>query len=148
MEHQFNTCSEPLAIASVPAQNWCDPYPWETALYEGTIFPCLNLLFFKAPLSSNPSQSTGNKTEKESLLEQIHAVSFAVNDLTLYLDTHPTCEKGTALFYKLIQKRLELLTEFSEQYYPLTQFSMGVEPCPDSNYTWSKEPMPWEGGSV
>lgn len=47
MEHQFRTCSEPLAITSVPTQNWCNPYPWKTALYEGTIFPCLNLLFLK-----------------------------------------------------------------------------------------------------
>ena len=43
------TCAENLAMASVPKQEWCEPYDLLTALAEGTIFPCLNLTFYKAP---------------------------------------------------------------------------------------------------
>lgn len=38
------TCAEDLAMASVPMQEWCEPYDFTTALSEGTIFPCLNLI--------------------------------------------------------------------------------------------------------
>lgn len=148
MDNQYYTCPEALAIATVPMQKWCDPYPLETALYEGTIFSCLNFPFFKAPLSTEPSKSFNKKEEKETLLEQINKISFAVNDLTLYLDTHPDCQKGTKLFYDLIKKRLDLLTEFSDKYYPLTQFSMGIEPYNTSDFNWSEEAAPWEGGCI
>ena len=42
------SCPETLAMATVPMQEWCEPYDLETALREGTIFPSLNLEFFKA----------------------------------------------------------------------------------------------------
>lgn len=148
MDNSFCSCKETLAIATVPIQQWCEPYPWEIALYEGTIFPSINLLFFKAPLSTEPSKSSCKKSEKETLLDQIYAINFAVNDLTLYLDTHPDCLNGTKLFYQLIKKRVDLLTEFSDKYEPLTQFSMGIEPYDTSIYNWSEGPMPWEGGNL
>ena len=31
-------------------------------------------------------------TAKEKLMNRINEVSFAVNDVLLYLDTHPCCE--------------------------------------------------------
>ncbi len=145
MENQLHTS---LAITTIPIQTWCELYPLETALYEGTIFPCLNLLFFKAPLSTESSKASNGKTEKEQLLSQINTISFAINDLTLYLDTHPTCQNGTTLFYELMKKRLDLLTEFADKYSPLTQFSMGIEPYSTSNYNWSEGAMPWEGGDL
>ena len=43
------SCAEQLAMASIPKQEWCEPYDLCTALAEGTIFPCLNLTFYKAP---------------------------------------------------------------------------------------------------
>lgn len=148
MDHQLCTCPETLAIATIPMQKWCDPYSWETALYEGTIFPCMNFLFFKAPLSAKPTTASDKPDEKAALLNQIDTISFAVNDLTLYLDTHPDCPNGTTLFYELIKKRLDLLAEFSDKYYPLTQFSMGIEPYDTSNYNWPEAAMPWEGGDI
>lgn len=37
----------PLAIATVPMQPWETPYEPAKALKQGTIFPCLDLPFFK-----------------------------------------------------------------------------------------------------
>ena len=37
---------------------------------------------------------------RSALLHEIDKVSFAVNDLTLYLDTHPDCQEGLARFQK------------------------------------------------
>ena len=40
-----------------------------------------------------------NQTSKRRcLLQQINEVSFAVNDILLYLDTHPDDEKALAFF--------------------------------------------------
>lgn len=37
----------PLAIATVPPQPWIQPYDLKTGLKNGTIFPNLNLPFYK-----------------------------------------------------------------------------------------------------
>ena len=147
-------CPDVLAMASVPAQKWCEPYPWQTALSEGTIFPCLNLCFYKAPKDSCPLKPESSilckkeESEREELMTRINSVSFALNDLTLYLDTHPDCPNGTALFHKLLKERLDLLADFATKFYPLTQLSMETGDTDNSCYGWSEGPMPWEGGCI
>lgn len=81
-------------------------------------------------------------------MSQLSAVSFALNDLTLYLDTHPDCPKGIALFHQLLEKRLELLSQFAGDFYPLTQTSMATGNFDKNQYGWSEGPMPWEGACI
>ncbi len=147
------TCKETLAMASVPKQEWCEPYDYETALKEGTIFPCLNLTFFKADegqssLENHSLTATSEEIKREKMMSELSTVSFAINDLTLYLDTHPDCPKGLTLFKELLQKRLDLLADFASHYYPLTQISMitGKPEC--DCYGWGEGPMPWEGACI
>ncbi len=147
------TCTQPLAMVSIPKQEWCEPYDLNTALAEGSIFSCLNLTFFKAPAGKchcSSSSCTPDPAQKsrEELMNRINAVSFAINDLTLYLDTHPECPKGTALFYQLLKERLQLLTEFANRFYPLTQTSMVTGDYSQEQYGWSEGPMPWEGACI
>ena len=147
------TCAESLAMASIPKQEWCEPYDFTTALAEGTIFPCLNLTFFKAPEGKYHCKTSSNTSDmsqqnREELISQIAAVSFALNDLTLYLDTHPDCPKGTALFHQLLQQRLELLAAFASKFYPLTQLSIVTGEYDPKQYGWSEGPMPWEGACI
>ncbi|MCH5264260.1 MAG: spore coat protein CotJB [Lachnospiraceae bacterium] len=146
-------CSETLAMASVPMQEWCEPYDFETALTEGTIFPCLNLEFhgaedIKSSLKTEFSALDKEQADREALMSEISTISFAINDLTLYLDTHPTCPKGLPLFKELLEKRLDLLAEYAKKYNPLTQISM-ITGTPETNeYGWGEGPMPWEGGKI
>ncbi len=147
------TCTGQLAMASIPKQEWCEPYDWFTALMEGTIFPCLNLTFYKAPVAKkncHTDSGTGNMSQKnrEEMMSCLSAISFALNDLTLYLDTHPDCPKGTALFYQLLEQRLLLLSEFAGKFYPLTQTSMITGNYNHDQYGWSEGPMPWEGACI
>ncbi len=147
------TCDEHLAMASIPKQEWCEPYDLLTALTEGTLFPCLNLTFFKAPAAKCNCKTSSNTTDitqksREELMSSLNAVSFALNDLTLYLDTHPDCPKGTALFYQLLEQRLALLSAFADKYYPLTQTSMVTGNYNQDQYGWSEGPMPWEGACI
>lgn len=149
----FCTCPETLAMASVPIQNWCEPYDFDTALMEGTIFPNLNLPFYKADkgdsnLKNTSIASSPEETERETLMSKLSTISFAINDLTLYLDTHPNCQNGLSLFKELLQKRLDMLAEYADRFYPLTQISMitGNNEC--NSYGWGEGPAPWEGGLI
>ena len=147
------TCTGQLAMTSIPKQEWCEPYDLCTALTEGTIFPCLNLTFYKAPMGKCECKTNSNTPDlsqknREELMSSLNAVSFALNDLTLYLDTHPECPKGTALFYQLLEQRLNLLSEFANKFYPLTQTSMITGNYDTNQYGWSEGPMPWEGGCI
>lgn len=153
MDNNMCSCAETLAIATVPKQEWCEPYDWETALYEGTIFPCLNLLFYKAPMTSKQERMEAKPInneahDRECMLNEINAISFAINDLTLYLDTHPDCPDGTRLYYQLLQKRMDLLADFATLYYPLTAISMVTGDYDTNQYGWQNGPMPWEGAYI
>ena len=145
--------SQHLAMASVPKQEWCEPYDPLTALMEGTIFPCLNLTFQKAPIGKSNCKTSSNMSDmaqknREEMMSTLGAISFALNDLTLYLDTHPDCPKGLALYYELLEKRLNLLSEFAGKFYPLTQISMITGEYDKNQYGWSEGPMPWEGACI
>ncbi len=152
---ESNCCceTETLAIASVPLQKWCKPYNLSEALEEGTIFPCLNLPFFRgkdnctAP-KANSSALHPAETEQEELMLEICRVGFALNDLTLYLDTHPDCPEGLPLFYQLCSKRQELLEKYAAKYNPLTQDSMNNSNKNGNLFQWSEGPLPWEGGCI
>lgn len=82
------------------------------------------------------------------MMSRLTAVSFAINDLTLYLDTHPDCPKGRELFYQLLEEHLSLLTAFSGEFYPLTQTSMITGNYDRMKYGWTEGPMPWEGACI
>ena len=51
-------------------------------------------------MNSCPCQNMG----KKELLNQIMALNFAVNDLVLYLDTHPTDSKAICMHNEYSEK--------------------------------------------
>lgn len=144
----YCSCKESLAMASFPMQEWCPPYDWQKALYEGTIFPSLNMEFFKAQDIPCPLCDDKGLSEREKKMNELGAVSFAINDLTLYLDTHPTCQQGLTLFKELVAKRLELLAGYAREYNPLTISSIMTGTPETNEYGWGEGPIPWEGGLV
>ena len=95
-------------------------------------------------------------TGRTQMLKKINEISFAVNDLTLYLDTHPTDSAALNAFSKFSKERTNLLNQYAEQFEPLTSDCI----CPDTNnrsssntaypgqrhFTWIDGPLPWEGG--
>lgn len=148
-----NDCPEQLGIASVPKQQWCPPYDMCTALKEGTIFPTLNLTFYKAPFGDSTISTCSDTTDpeqvkRETAMNRIMEISFAINDLTLYLDTHPDCQNGISLFYQLMEERLILLADYANKFNPLTQTSMVTGECDKNVYGWAEGPMPWEGACI
>lgn len=150
-----NCCheSETLAMASVPTQKWCEPYDFEKALEDGTIFPCLNLPFFQSETEFSKPQKENSMLnpaagKQHDLLLEISQISFALDDLTLYLDTHPQCENGKNLFSELSKKRTALKEEYAKNYSPLTRDCISQTENQTHCFSWIDGPLPWEGGWI
>lgn len=80
---------------------------------------------------------------REQLLNEINEVSFAVNEATLFLDTHPDDEAALAFFKETLPRRKTLMEQFAKEYEPLTVDCI----CPDTDHwSWTDGPLPWEGG--
>ena len=111
----------------------------EEGFLRGNMFkdeykPYKNLTYFKL----NPTN------EKERDLYKVMALSFAINDLNLYLDLHPMNEEVFNLFKEYVKDYTYLCKEFEKKYGPLKLTeSVGTK------YTWLDSPWPWDnmGGS-
>ena len=57
-----------------------------------------------------------NKMEQTKLFQWINMVSFAVNDIVLYLDTHPTDQEAIAYFNHFREVRTKALKEYENNY--------------------------------
>lgn len=153
MSNNLCVYAEQPAMAAVPRQEWCEPYDLTTALREGTIFPCLNLTFYKAPFGEcvrkpDSGSSDAGQQAREAAMTRLMEIGFALNDLTLYLDTHPECQNGLSMFFQLSEERLKLLADFAGNFYPLTQLSMVTGKTDQERYGWTEGPMPWEGACI
>lgn len=122
----------PLANPYVPFQIENPPkYEARKGLVRGTLYPGLDL-----PFMGMVNQKELPVTPKTEL----QALGFAVNELALYLDTHPDDAEALEL-YRTYQRMLrEGNMEFAKQYGPMTH----EIPVDHKTYTWLDEPWPWE----
>lgn len=84
------------------------------------------------------------KPDRSWLLKEINECSFAVNDMLLYLDTHPCDEAALAYFMEHKQRRVDALKEYAKYYGPLTIDTADDEAS--RSFAWAETPWPWEGG--
>jgi len=95
--------------------------------------------------------------DRNVLLKEIGEVSFFLDDLRLYLDTHPLENKALDLYQQNHQKRLELLKKYAQAFEPLTCHCVDLDsngsPATDTRYagkkhwTWSDGPIPWDAAA-
>lgn len=104
-------------------------------MFKDEYVPYKNLTYFKL----NPS------SEKEKILYKVMALSFAINDLNLYLDLHPDKKDVFDLFKKYSQEKEKLCNEYEKFYGPLE-----LTGATGSKFDWIDSPWPWEnkGGSM
>ena len=76
------------------------------------------------------------------MLQQIRCSMFAINELALYLETHPQDRKAMCFNRKYCQELKDLEDKYQKVYGPLTI----NYPC--NKWRWLEEPWPWEGGSL
>lgn len=84
-----------------------------------------------------------NQMNQAQLLHWIDMVSFAVVDITQYLDTHPEDADALKYFDHYSELRRAALRVYAEKYGPLTIDTAR----PASYWSWSAVALPWEGGN-
>ena len=80
--------------------------------------------------------------EREKLKRQIYALDFALYELALFLDSHPTNRRAMELLSEYRQKREETVAEYESKFgkYILTHKDV---PMSDS-WQWIDSPWPWD----
>ena len=84
--------------------------------------------------------NTQNSCSKKKLLKEIMDLNFAINDLALYLDTHPNDNNAIRMHCEYSNKQIDLTAEYQKLYGPLTINFMS------DAWDWIDEPWPWDGG--
>lgn len=80
-------------------------------------------------------------TNKAMLMKQLAQVSFSMDELRLFLDTHPKNREALSAFAALGKKRRELVERYEEHFGPLDSYgAVGDE------WSWVQHPWPWEKG--
>lgn len=122
----------PLANPYVPFQLENPPkYEARTALVRGTLYPGLDL----------PFMGMVNKKELPvTPKSELQVLGFAVQELALYLDTHPDDNEALELYRTYQQMYHKLATEHAQKCGPMTH----AMPVDHKTYTWLDEPWPWE----
>lgn len=122
----------PLANPYVPFQTENPPrYEARKALVRGTLYPGLDL----------PFMGMVNKHEKPvTPRSELQALGFAVQELALYLDTHPEDCEALELYRTYQRMYYDAKMQYGEKCGPLTHH----QPVTDRKYTWICDPWPWE----
>ena len=77
---------------------------------------------------------------RQNLLREIMAIDFFLDDLALYLDTHP-CDRRALLTYNDYLKRAKAMRENYERAYGPMQHARETNGI---QWEWIDSPWPWE----
>lgn len=124
----------PLSNPYVPFQLENPPqYEAKKALTRGTLFPGLDLPFLGVVNQDNLPAT---------ILAELQALSFAVQELALYLDTHREDQEALEVYRKYQELYDRCREIYEKKYGPLNHISVR-----DGGYAWLDDPWPWELGA-
>lgn len=120
-----------LAVPYVPVQRSTEgSYEADNGLAKGTLFPGLDLPY---------RGMVNEKYEQPTPLQELMALGFAVDELNLYLDTHPEDKEAGELFNRYNKLYSEGMAEYERRYGPLQ-----VSSADGTDFTWVNDPWPWD----
>ncbi len=105
-------------------------YEPDQGFIRGTLFPGLDL----------PFMGMVNTKEKDTPLAELQALSFAVTELGLYLDTHRKDKEALALFEKYTALYKEGVKTYEKRYGSLQLCNAGGKDA----FNWTCDPWPWD----
>ncbi len=79
-------------------------------------------------------------TQRDVLMQRVQMLDFALNDLALYLDTHPTDQPALAYYNQYLEMRQAAAKEYVQQFGPLTRGDYDGGP----RWRWTDDPWPWQ----
>ena len=83
---------------------------------------------------------TCHLADRRALLREITAVGFVMDELRLYLDTHPDCGDALSLFRECAGRRQDLTGRYRAAFGPLDSYGLPLE----NDWNWNGAPTPWE----
>ncbi len=78
--------------------------------------------------------------DSDKLLLYIDTVSFAINDVVLYLDTHPNDMVALEYYEHYKQARQQAIKDYTTYFGPLTSDMVNIK----NGWAWVETPWPWE----
>ena len=121
----------PLANPYVPFQLENPPmYETRKGFIRGTLFPGLDLPFMGL---------VNNKEKPLTPLNELQTISFAIQELALYLDTHREDQEALELYRTYQQMYHKGMMEYSKNCGPMNHKMPSEGP-----YRWLDDPWPWE----
>ncbi len=85
-------------------------------------------------------EKTVDCCQKDEMFKKLKCLNFSINELALYLDTHPDDEKALCLHRRYCKEYKDLKEKYEKMYGPLSIYF----PC--NKWRWLEEPWPREGG--
>ena len=79
--------------------------------------------------------------DKKELRKFIDQVTFAMDDIILFLDTHPCNKEALACYQEYKKMRQEAVEEYTKCYGPLLNDNV----APGCEWQWALQPWPWKG---
>ena len=77
--------------------------------------------------------------DRDTLMKEIMAYSFAAHEWNLYLDTHSNDRLGLELFRRMADKAAELKAKYVKDFGPIVAEDVDNT----QEWTWVKDPWPW-----
>lgn len=110
-----------------------------TGPYEGYLKGNMFKNLYKGYKNYNIAKLIPNNEEAEILLN-LNQLSFALNDIKLYLDIHPEDKDMINIFNKYSIELKQLLNNYESKYGPI----MCDTPSNDNLFSWEAYSFPWE----
>lgn len=85
-----------------------------------------------------------NGALRGDLMERIRALSLVLNELELYLDTHPNCRTALDYYYQTVEALKTLTEEYNNTEGPL----VARDATNTERWTWVDTPWPWHNGEI
>ena len=90
-------------------------------------------------MCNNEQIGMQNRTRvRANMMKQIKCLSFAIVDISQYLDTHPDDRKAICIYREYCNQLEMLKDKYQRVFGPLTIYY----PC--NKWRWLEEPWPWE----
>ena len=122
----------PLANPYVPFQKEEPPkYEARKALIRGTLFQGLDLPFMGM---------VNNKEKPVTPLSELQVLDFALQEMSLYLDTHRNDKEALELYRAYQDIYHKLMMEYEKN---CGAMAHGI-PSNRDDYAWLDDPWPWE----
>ena len=80
--------------------------------------------------------------DKAKLQKKIHELDFALHELVLFLDSHPTNRRAMELMCEYREKRSKLISDYEQRF---GKYIVTVSDVPmNGRWEWLDSPWPWD----